>query len=148
MAWLYESVPLFAIQTSIRKFPRVFRWAKCKIPNNSDSAEELFNTITRMKIVPIVPFPNERVFVEEISSSAVVMSTTNEYILKTDVTRLEKIVREQSSEIENLKRRYGSKSGAGKISSQKILVVRILMAISMTYIVCRLRHKFQKFMKM
>ncbi|XP_073152725.1 uncharacterized protein [Henckelia pumila] len=47
------------------------------------------------------------------------MSTTNEYILKTDVTRLEKIVREQSSEIENLKRRYGSKNGAGKISSQK-----------------------------
>ncbi|XP_073156840.1 uncharacterized protein [Henckelia pumila] len=61
----------------------------------------LDDCLVELMVVPFVSFSEEIVFVEEIFFNGVVMSTINEYLLKTDATRLEKIAREQFLRLRN-----------------------------------------------
>lgn len=58
-AWLYETVPVLGVRRDLNIYPRLFAWARSKIPLNAAETATLLKRIDSTQVLSIRPFCEE-----------------------------------------------------------------------------------------
>lgn len=105
MAWLCKTVPVLGVQRGLNIYPRLFAWARSKIPLNAAETATLLKLIDSTQVLSIRPFGDE----EELLFSVNLVLKQEED--RSELKRFEKLVMKQMADIKILRKRCAELEG-------------------------------------